>query len=608
MRKRLSILFLCLLANLLKLSAQGVQVFFSSLGGFYEDCFSLSLSCAGQSQIRFTTNGATPTASSALYSEPLFLDESLYSKSDIYTIPIAAEAMFYAPDSVQHCITIRAAAFDGAGNRIGPVATQSYFIRALGCDTHGLPVMALAADSLALFDYNTGILVPGVHFDPANESWTGNYYQSGNEWERLVNVEFYELDDNSGINQQAGLRTHGGTCRRQTQKGLKIYAREEYGAKRFKHRFFETIPNNSFKHLVLKPFSYQWFYFGIQDDICNRMAAQLDVESVASRPMVLFLNGEYWGLYYLKEKPDAHYLEDHFDNDDSDYNVVDNWYGYQVDGDTTGFVEMMRWFSSCDLSTEEEYAMAEEKIDLSSFIDYYCLELFIANHDWPANNMRCYQLGDGRWRWIFFDGDDALRDLDFDVFDNATSLVNLGWPTDSRSTLMFRKLLENEGFRKRFARRFNSLLSTQFSYAVTKPYFVDAASLVRNEMPAHCDRFGSPTDLEAWEHSIKVVDRFLYRRALDMSDKIRAFFGYDDVELISNAITSVTSSGNASLTIWSDDFVTGRIVVYDVLGHCLLSQRLVLGVGANEVALPYRLSSGVYLVHFGTVTKKMVVQ
>ena len=484
MEKRMSMLFLCLLACLLKSSAQEVQVFFSRSGGFYEDCFSLTLSCDGQSQIRFTTNGATPTAASALYTEPLYLDESLYSKSDIYTIPTAVEALFYAPDSVQHCITIRAAAFDEAGNRIGPVATHSYFVRALGCDTHGLSVMALAADSLALFDYDSGILVPGANFDPTDESWSGNYYQSGIEWERLVNVEFYELDDNSGINQQAGLRTHGGTCRRQTQKGLKIYAREEYGKKRFKHRFFESISNDSFKHLVLKPFSYQWYVFGIQDDICNRMAAQLDVESVASRPMVLFLNGEYWGIYYLKEKPDSHYLEDHFGNDDSDYNVVDNWYGYQVDGDTTGFVQMIHWFSSCDFSSEEEYAMADEKIDLSSFIDYYCLELFIANRDWPANNMRCYQLGDGRWRWIFFDGDDALRDLDFDVFDNATSLVNLGWPTDSRSTLVFRKLLENDGFCKRFERRFNSLLSTQFSYAATKPYFMDAAAKVRKEMTA----------------------------------------------------------------------------------------------------------------------------
>ena len=285
--------FVLLLSQL----AWAQTVTFSATGGFYDASFEVALQCNAAYQIRYTINGNTPTGTSALYEAPLWLDEDLYSKSDIYTIQTACEELFYAPESVRHCITLRAAAFDEGGNRVGPVTTQSYFIRSLGCVTHGLPVMAISADSLALFDYETGILVPGAFFDPDDSYWTGNFYQSGREWERLVNVEFYEPEDNSGINQQAGLRTHGGTSRRQTQKGLKIYARDEYGKKRFKHHFFKSIPNESFKHLVLKPFSYQWFNYGIQDDICNRMAAQLDVESVASRPMVLFLNGEYWGIY-----------------------------------------------------------------------------------------------------------------------------------------------------------------------------------------------------------------------------------------------------------------------------------------------------------------------
>ena len=114
--------------------------------------------------------------------------------------------------------------------------------------------------------------------------------------------------------------------------------------------------------------------------------------------------------------------------------------------------------------------------------------------------------------------------------------------------------------------------------------------------------------MEVWENSIKVVDRFLYRRVLDMSDKMIAFFGYDDKELISNAIISITSSGNANLTIWSEDFVAGRFDVYDILGHWLFSRKEMLSVGANEILLPYSYSSGVYLIRFGDVTKKIVIQ
>lgn len=583
-------------------------VMFSATGGFYEASFELILQCNSAYQIRYTVNGNTPTGTSELYEAPLWLDEALYSKSDIYTIQTACEELFYVPESVRHCITLRAAAFDEGGNRVGPVTTQSYFIRSLGCNTHGLPVMAISADSLALFDYETGILVPGAFFDPDDSYWTGNFYQSGREWERLVNVEFYEPEDNSGINQQAGLRTHGGTSRRQTQKGLKIYARDEYGKKRFKHHFFESIPNESFKHLVLKPFSYQWFNYGIQDDICNRMAAQLDVEPIASRPMALFLNGEYWGIYYLKEKPDAHYLEDHFGNEDTDYNVVSNWYGYQVDGDTTGFVEMMRWVKNCDLTQEEQYVRIGEMIDISSFIDYYCLELFIGNKDWPANNMRCYQLGDGKWRWIFFDGDDALVDMNFDIMDNATTTLNPGWPTDSRSTLMFRKLLENDGFKERFVSRFYALMATQFSYGVTKGYFEDAASMVRGEVPRQCVRFGLPSSSDHWEYNLKTIDVFLETRGEDIVGRLDDFFAIDGNMLDVIAMYPIPVKDDLHLILWSDGFTVSYVELLDLMGRKLLSEKIVLRSGENQVDLSCPIASGVYILRFGNKTQKIVIQ
>ena len=208
--------------------AQNDTVWFSAKGGFYEETFELELfNCYPQNHIRYTTNGNRPTAQSLLYEEPLDLDTSKYSKSNIYTILNCPEAEFFLPDSIQRCIVIRAAVFDENDSCVSQVMTQSYFIRALGCDTHGLPVVSLCADTLALFDYATGIFVPGIHHVWWNAGNTGNYFQKGRDWERLCNVEFYE-SDNSGINQQAGLRTHGGATRRLQQKNLKIYTREEY--------------------------------------------------------------------------------------------------------------------------------------------------------------------------------------------------------------------------------------------------------------------------------------------------------------------------------------------------------------------------------------------
>ena len=207
--------------------AQNDTVVFSAKGGFYEDVFALELfNNYSQHHIRYTINGNRPTAQSPLYEEALVLDEHLYSKSDIYTIVNCPEQEFYLPDSVQHCIVIRAAVFDENDSCVSRVMTNSYFICALGCNTHGLPAVSLCADSLDLFSYYRGIFVPGAWQSPSMPEWTGNYFCKGEEWERRCNVEFYE-NENRGVNQEAGLRAHGGASRRYQQKGMKLYARTE---------------------------------------------------------------------------------------------------------------------------------------------------------------------------------------------------------------------------------------------------------------------------------------------------------------------------------------------------------------------------------------------
>ena len=144
------ILLFCLTLGLtLTASGQTEEIVFSAPGGFYETSFPLSMGCFSNLNlhIRYTTNGATPNAASQLYEQPLWLDQSLYSHSDIYTIQTCPPDLFYLPDSVQHCIVIRAAVFDENDSCVSKVATNSYFIKALGCDTHGLPAISLCADS-----------------------------------------------------------------------------------------------------------------------------------------------------------------------------------------------------------------------------------------------------------------------------------------------------------------------------------------------------------------------------------------------------------------------------------------------------------------------------
>ena len=601
-------MLLLMLGFVLQVSAQEEQVFFSSAGGFYDTSFQLTLGCFYPNHhVRYTTNGNTPTANSPRFEEALWLDESLCSHSDIYTIQVTPEGQMHYPDQIQKCIVIRAAVFDENDICISPTATNTYFIQSMGNDTHGLPLISICADSLDLFDYERGIFVPGIHFDPDNPQWTGNYYQRGRDLEREINVEFYELD-NTGINQKAGLRTHGGNGRRYQQKNLAIYAREDYGKKRFKHQFFESLPINSFKHLQLKPFCSSWTPAGLQNPISQAIAGKsINVESLATRPVVLFLNGEYWGIYFIHEKPDERYLEDHFDIDLDNCCIMGNWISRCEYGNGDDFIEMMQDIEYSDLTDPMEYNRVENFFDLNSFIDYQIVELFLANTDWPANNMRCWHEGNGKWRWIFYDGDACMQSQHFDVFANATYFGNETWPSSSQSTLLFRRLLANESFRNRFFDRFRELLNSQFQYAETHNLLTQLQNKLEDEIPSQAERFGTPDDMKNWTQQCEQINEFLKQRPSVLAQKLNKFIQNESWSIDEWLCYPNPSSGSISLSFHTDHSEQAQILIYDNMGRCVYSSYTEVHSGSNFLTLNPTLSAGIYLLTIGE-RKKIIVR
>lgn len=587
--------------------AKAQEVTFSTPGGFYDDPFELTLSCDQWDKvIHYTTNGNTPTVNDPVYREPFLLSESLFSHSDIYTIPNCPDDMWYLPETVQRCIVIRAAAFDEAGNLAGKVTTNSYLIKSLGADSHRLPVVSICADSLDLFDYERGIFVPGATYDPAQPGETGNYYQSGREWERPMNIEFYELDNN-GINQKAGIRTHGGNGRKLQQKCMKIYARDEYGKKRFKHQFFETIPDSSFKHLILKPFNSSWTYSGINDYLSNQLAARLNLETVASRPVALYLNGEYWGIYYIHEKPDERYLEDHCHVDIEDINLIEDWHGTCEAGSNINFLELYDFIANNDLSEADAYAYVASRMDISNFIDYQIFEIFTANLDWPANNMRCWQEGNGPWRWIFFDGDIGLIQKEFDAFANATYDGPSSYPSSSTCTLFLRKLLENESFKVDFLNRFNQLLHSAFAYETTKPLKDKAYEKLKGEVPNQVARFHIPDSLQLWEQHMDGIDAFLSLRERYVLEQMQDHFFADNYNFTIETIYPSPAQSEIRIQTHFDKTAQTIIQIIDIQGRVQWSMERAFGAGSFDLVLPIHLPSGIYVLRIGNTTRKFVV-
>lgn len=588
--------------------AQSQQVVFSHRGGFYEDVFNLSLSCATPDvTIHYTLNGATPSAQSPEYRQPLTLDETLYAHSDFFKIRTTSpDEEQYVPNTVQKVITIRAAAFNGEGNRCTPVVTQTYLIQSLGCDFGPLPVVSLCVDSLSLFDYDTGIYVPGTYWRPDAPDRTGNYYQRGEEWERLANVEFYDVN-NLGFNQQTGVRIHGDYTRRLAQKGMTLYARRTYGDKYFRYPVFEDLPIGTFKRLVLKPFLAAWQDAGIQECLSERMARSLKVDALASRPIVLFINGEYWGIYFIQEKPDEHYIEDHYDIDSDDCNVVEDWAGHSDEDMIPSFINLMTWLQEHHLDDSLNYAYVSRRVDIGNFIDYQILEMFIANTDWPANNMRCWQAGNSPWRWMFFDGDACFRFSNYESFQVATDSISEGWPTNAEATLLFRRLLENDGFRERFLLRFGELMNNELSYNRAYAILEELRNIISGQIKNQSERFGQPRSYEHWTACIGRIDKFLRQREPVFRKEVESYFELSPTP----QVLDMRCYPNPFVTTFRVKFKTLEpcrlsLCIYDLWGRLCSIDTFYCMEGEYEKLLNVDLPAGSYVVCLGDSYQKVV--
>ena len=397
------------------------------------------------------------------------------------------------------------------------------------------------------------------------------------------------------------------TIRKIEQKCIKIYARDEYGKKRFKHRFFETIADSSFKHLIFKPFTSSWTQSGVNDYISNQLAARLNLETMASRPVTLYLNGEYWGIYYIHEKPDERYLEDHCHVDIDKLNLIEDWHGTCEAGSNDNFLELYDFIANNDLSLPDAYRHVASRMDINNFIDYQIIEIFSANLDWPANNMRCWQEGEGPWRWIFFDGDLGLIQKEFDAFSNATYDGPASYPSSSRATLVLRKLLQNESFKVAFINRFNQLLHTAFTYENTKVYKEAAFETLKGEIPNQVARFHNPDSLQLWEEHMDGIDAFLSLRQHFVLEQMHNFYLADDFRLTIDALYPTPAQDEICIHTNFDKTTMTHVQIFDIEGRLRYSKERAFGIGESELSIPIQLPSGIYVLRVGDTTQKFIV-
>lgn len=578
------------------------QVSFSMPGGFYQHSFDLTLSAGEGCSIHYTLDGSTPTLLSPVYGQPLTLSPALYSTRDIFLMRDSPEREWNPPSSVRHAIVVRAAAFDSQGHRQGGVTTHTYLIADLLGREAQLPVVSISLDYEALFDPDTGIFSP-TGWTPDDNYNTGNFNQHGQEWERVANIEYHE-PGNSGFSQRAGLRVHGGNSRIIMQKSLKLYARKEYGPKHFVYPLFDEVPYSSFKRLVLRPFCSAWTPAGIQDLLALRIARPLQFVSMASRPVSLFINGEYWGIYFLQESPDERLVAQVDDVDADDVDIIGSWSGLVEHGSNSRFLSLFRMIDTADFSDSLQYASLCELVDMDNYIDYLLLEAFAANVDWPSNNMRMYQHDSSPWRWLLYDGDACFISPDIRMDEILTYEGEDTWPSNREATLLFRRLQHSPLFQERFRQRLQEITSSVFGYARTGAILSEIRSAVEPEIRWQCERFLIPVDSTQWDSALAVVDYFLRQRPSVFLSQMESL----GISIVEEEPTFLLypnpTHGRVTLRLSDVDRGTTHVLVYDMKGRMVLEQPLSVTENTREVSLSVgHLPAGVYLVRLSSSPK-----
>ncbi len=508
---------------------------FSHASGVYEEAFELTLVHTKQETIYYTVDGSDPTISDTamVYEAPILIQDRSTEPNVVSAVdPVLFSGNYNQPhqsgykfdckikapanEAVDKCSVVRVAIRNADGT-FGEEAAATYFIgtpqkhiqglaESCAAAGHELAVISIAMDYDDLFDNTKGIYVKGDTFTQdlgryltsgkklrdgeMARSLDANYKQRGREWEREASMTMFEFSPEGAIqvlNQQCGIRIQGNYSRSDLQKGFRLYARKDYSDNNFRYAVFGSDYTNDqgetmdkFKSLVLRNGGNCAFTAKFNDAFWQSLVRDTAVETKQSRPCVVYLNGEYWGLYVLEEDYSDDYFEDLHGVNKADVVVYKGdaetyEIGYSLDegelpeGEEVDyyFRELLDFFSThSDLKSDTDYEEFAKLVDTQSVMDYFAVQCWINNKwDWPGKNWSMWKTihtseenpyADGRWRFTFYDvefgGVSGASDAKTNTIreDNYKPKGLLDMDTENPAVLCFAYLMTNEGFREAF--------------------------------------------------------------------------------------------------------------------------------------------------------------
>lgn len=465
-------------------------------GGFYAQGVTVQASCPEGAVLRYTTDGETPDEKSPLFPQQgLTLSKTTALRIRAFRedeVPSAAVSATYIVESEQ--LT---------------------------------PIVCLTTDDKYLFNRQTGALVKG----------TGDIPNYDKELEYPVNIEYYNAQGVCEINQMGTFTASGHSARQNAQKSIALYARKPYGKDSFAFNPFPTRDYTEYHALLLRGANSDFSATRLRDIVASSLAEGQGILYQDHVVIQVYINGQYWGHYNLREKINKYFVaayegvteEDAIDRIDILARTGTD--RFTQHGDNADWLELADFCKKNDLNVPENLAYVEERLDIDSLFTHAAYEIILGNVDFT--NVRVYRVPGGKWKYLLFDVEACWRGLDktpLEYYIKPVSGKIQGFRHEPLNAL-----LAVPEYRDRFLRRVAELLDTVFVWDNVEAHFDAVIAQLEPILPRHIERWNN-MKLKNWQTNISATKYYarvrpkkipeLLQKAMKLTNaEVEAYFG-----------------------------------------------------------------------------------
>ena len=469
----------------------------SLAAGFYWGTQQVTLEIPEGASVYYTTDGSEPTEKSRKYAAGESIEVSA-------TGPIRARAYV-------------------DGLLPSTIATSSYVINNPHSDQ--LSIICISTNYDWLFDEEDGIYVTGV--GKTIESRDANFNK---EIEIPAHVEIFDPQGNLQVSQELALRMFGAFSRRREQKGFALIARNIYGSNTIDYPLFENRDYDSYHSVILRAGGQDSTVTKLHDIVAtNLVDGTTNLEVQAYRQCVLYIDGEYFGIYNLREKVNKHWVAQHYGYDPENIDLlVGN--GSVLQGSNKEYKELIEWCSNTNFKSDENYAQLAAKIDIDNYIDYLISQMWVANTD--TGNIKFFRERSSdpersKWKWIYYDFCWSFISTQRDSVSKLSNPDGHG-VGQGFSTQLTRSCFQNAGFVDQFLRRAAELFNTVYSVDNVMRVIEETEGRILEEKERDSARWPEGGALRVWNSNVSHMKEFAQNRTGYMIYYLRKYFNLSD--------------------------------------------------------------------------------